>query len=66
MWVGSGAVVASSVSAVVTGRFNDLVQGQVKPLLTFLVLSGAGCYYWFLLLSYDVLEVTKCKFNAFT
>lgn len=59
MWVGVAAVVSSSVSPVFAGRFNDRFPRQVRTTLICLMLLAAFSFYWFLLLSYGVLPVTK-------
>lgn len=62
MWVGVAAVVCSSVSPVLAGRFNDRFPRQVRTTLICLMLFGAFSFYWFLLLSYGVVPVSKCTF----
>lgn len=61
MWVGILAVIMSSVSPVIAGRLNDLLQGHIKALLITLMLATTAFCYWFLLLSYGILEVNDCK-----
>ncbi|XP_037774618.1 solute carrier family 49 member 4 homolog [Penaeus monodon] len=56
---GVAAVVSSSVSPVFAGRFNDRFPRQVRTTLICLMLLAAFSFYWFLLLSYGVLPVTK-------
>ncbi|KAG0712741.1 Disrupted in renal carcinoma protein 2 [Chionoecetes opilio] len=58
MWVGIMAVLVSGVSPIIMGRFNDLLQGHIKTLLITLMLATTAFCYWFLLLSYGILEVT--------
>ncbi|XP_071539388.1 solute carrier family 49 member 4 homolog isoform X2 [Panulirus ornatus] len=59
MWIGISAVIASSLSPVISGRINDNMQGHIKTLVTILMLATAGCFYWFLLLTYEILPLVK-------
>ncbi|XP_063846671.1 solute carrier family 49 member 4 homolog isoform X2 [Scylla paramamosain] len=59
MWMGVTAVIVSGLAPIVAGRFNDLLQGHIKTLLITLMLGTTAFSYWFLLLSYGILEVTE-------
>ncbi|XP_042211793.1 solute carrier family 49 member 4 homolog isoform X2 [Homarus americanus] len=58
MWIGVTSVIAASVLPVIVGRINDLMHGHIRLLLCVLLAASAGCYYWFHLLSYEILPVT--------
>ncbi|KAG0726294.1 Disrupted in renal carcinoma protein 2 [Chionoecetes opilio] len=58
MWVGVMAVVMAGTLPVVVGRLNDTLHRYTKTMLITLMLLSAGCFFWFLLLSYGVLPVT--------
>ncbi|KAK8406466.1 hypothetical protein O3P69_007252 [Scylla paramamosain] len=64
MWMGVTAVIVSGLAPIVAGRFNDLLQGHIKTLLITLMLGTTAFSYWFLLLSYGILEVTECECRA--
>ncbi|MPC14812.1 Disrupted in renal carcinoma protein 2 [Portunus trituberculatus] len=59
MWMGVTAVLVSSLSPVAAGRINDLLQGHIKTLIVTLMLGTTAFCYWFLLISYGVVEVTE-------
>ena len=61
MWVGISAVIISAVSPIIVGHLNDHLQGHIKTQLITLMLATTAFSYWFLLLSYDILEVTDCE-----
>lgn len=58
MWVGAMAVFVSSISPIIVGRLNDLLQGHIKALLITLILATTAFFYWFLLLSCGAIKVT--------
>lgn len=59
MWVGALSIIVSSVSPIIVGRLNDLLQRRIKFLLIALMLTTTAFCYWFLLLSYGIVEVTE-------
>lgn len=65
MWIGAVAVVASSASPILAGRLNDLLRGHLKTLLITLMLATTAFFYWFLLLSYGILEISDCEYSYF-
>nr|XP_053646555.1 solute carrier family 49 member 4 homolog isoform X1 [Cherax quadricarinatus] len=55
MGIGISTVIVSSLSPVIAGRINDLIQGHLRTITFILMLSTSLFFYWFLLISYRVL-----------
>ncbi|KAK4327880.1 hypothetical protein Pmani_001686 [Petrolisthes manimaculis] len=58
MWLGLVTVLASSISPVIAGRLNDLMKGHLKLLLILLMFTSSFCFYWFLLITYQVIPLS--------
>ncbi|XP_037784462.1 solute carrier family 49 member 4 homolog [Penaeus monodon] len=59
MWIGILAVVLSGVSGLLAGRVTDAVYGHVKVSLILLMAATLACFFWFFLLAWGTVEVTR-------
>ncbi|XP_069953629.1 solute carrier family 49 member 4 homolog isoform X1 [Cherax quadricarinatus] len=58
-WVGVTSVLASGLSGLLSGRVTDLVYGHVKLSLIVTLTGNLTCFYWFFLLTWGSITVTK-------
>ncbi|XP_069169376.1 solute carrier family 49 member 4 homolog isoform X2 [Procambarus clarkii] len=58
-WVGLTAVVTSGLVGLTSGRLTDLVYGKVKVSIIMVSILNLGCFYWFFLLTWGSITVTK-------
>ncbi|XP_063586188.1 solute carrier family 49 member 4 homolog isoform X3 [Penaeus indicus] len=59
MWIGILAVVLSGASGLLAGRVTDVVYGYVKVSLILLMEATLACFFWFFLLAWGAVEVTR-------